>query len=157
MRRAFLSETDSLVEQGERRWSDAREDASAKLSEILHAAPFGLEISKAGNQLMFANDIAVSANPDVLRPRSFDVRLGSGDYAVNLWIDETAEDQRRRDLFQKAYFDALTGLPNRAVLEQSVAALIKEEGARFALAFIDLDRFRHVNDYFGTAAVTHFC
>lgn len=53
-----------------------------------------------------------------------------------------------------AYHDALTGLPNRAYfngkLEQSIADLGDE--SHFALMFLDLDRFKEVNDTFGHAA-----
>lgn len=152
MRSAPHFESDSCSEAGAKPASDVLAGRSQALADILATAPFGLEISNADKQLLFANDVAVSGDSAMLRARAFDVRLAASDYSVKLWLDETADDQRRRDLFHKAYFDALTGLPNRSVLEQSVAALIKEEGAKFALAFIDLDRFRHVNDYFGTAA-----
>jgi diguanylate cyclase (GGDEF)-like protein len=52
-----------------------------------------------------------------------------------------------------AYHDTLTGLPNRAYfnakLERSAAKL--GEGSGFALMFLDLDRFKEVNDTFGHA------
>ena len=52
----------------------------------------------------------------------------------------------------QAYHDALTGLPNRLLfedrLEQSIARA-KRSGFPFALLFIDLDGFKHVNDTLG--------
>jgi diguanylate cyclase (GGDEF)-like protein/PAS domain S-box-containing protein len=51
-----------------------------------------------------------------------------------------------------AHHDPLTGLPNRlhlqAVLEQSLA-LARREGSELALMFVDLDRFKDVNDSLG--------
>jgi diguanylate cyclase (GGDEF)-like protein/PAS domain S-box-containing protein len=51
-----------------------------------------------------------------------------------------------------AHHDPLTGLPNRlhlqAVLEQSLA-LARREGSELALMFVDLDRFKEVNDSLG--------
>ena len=55
-------------------------------------------------------------------------------------------------LNRMAYYDFLTGLPNRALftdrLEVAVARA-KREGSMVALVFLDLDRFKEVNDAFG--------
>ncbi|MGZ4431092.1 MAG: GGDEF domain-containing protein [Gaiellales bacterium] len=59
---------------------------------------------------------------------------------------------RQEDLQRAAGHDALTGLPNRrnfeAVLRRRVA-LSKRRGLGFALAIVDLDNFKSVNDSFG--------
>jgi diguanylate cyclase (GGDEF)-like protein len=56
------------------------------------------------------------------------------------------------ELFHRAHFDALTGLPNRQLcfdrLHQAIAQARREEH-RLAVLFIDLDRFKTVNDSFG--------
>lgn len=46
------------------------------------------------------------------------------------------------------YFDELTGLPNRKMLEYTCEQLIEEEKP-FALIFIDLNKFKYINDVFG--------
>lgn len=55
---------------------------------------------------------------------------------------------------QLAHHDALTGLPNRLLfgdrLEQAIHRAHREE-ACFSLLFIDLDRFKQINDSFGHA------
>jgi diguanylate cyclase (GGDEF)-like protein len=58
------------------------------------------------------------------------------------------------ELFRRAYFDDLTGLPNRGLLEKAVEDLIEavSEQTKFALAFIDIDNFKYINDYYGHAA-----
>ena len=75
-------------------------------------------------------------------------------YDVATSADVTDQVNLEDELFRRAYFDDLTGLPNRALLEKSVNDLIEggHGEAKFALAFIDIDNFKHVNDYFGRPA-----
>ncbi|WP_158292419.1 putative bifunctional diguanylate cyclase/phosphodiesterase [Paracraurococcus ruber] len=54
-----------------------------------------------------------------------------------------------------AHHDPLTGLPNRALLHerlQQAMALARHNGQSIALLWIDLDRFKAVNDSFGHSA-----
>jgi diguanylate cyclase (GGDEF)-like protein/PAS domain S-box-containing protein len=57
------------------------------------------------------------------------------------------------ELARRAYFDDLTGLPNRTLIEQRVEQAIRRDdgAARFAVTFIDLDNFKHINDYYSHA------
>lgn len=50
-----------------------------------------------------------------------------------------------------AFHDALTGAPNRAAFMRDLNERIHAPGARFAIAILDLDRFKAVNDTFGHA------
>ncbi len=66
--------------------------------------------------------------------------------------DITDRKQVENELARRAYFDGLTGLPNRTLIEQRVEQLLRgDESVRFALAFIDLDNFKHINDYYSHA------
>jgi c-di-GMP phosphodiesterase Gmr len=49
--------------------------------------------------------------------------------------------------------DRLTGLPDRALLQRHVESIIRDDNGtvRFALALIDLDNFKHINDYYSAA------
>lgn len=57
-------------------------------------------------------------------------------------------------LFQQAHFDDLTGLPNRASFKNQLQRAIERaarEKLRLSLVFIDLDRFKLINDSLGHA------
>jgi diguanylate cyclase (GGDEF)-like protein len=61
-------------------------------------------------------------------------------------------NQAERSLRFLASHDALTGLANRASLQHDLARAIKRSNRhqkRFAVMFIDLDRFKHINDTLG--------
>jgi len=62
--------------------------------------------------------------------------------------DVTERRRLQRQLSHQATHDSLTGLANRALLEMALEAAAGEERAR-TLLFIDLDRFKLVNDSLG--------
>ncbi|MBS0507216.1 MAG: EAL domain-containing protein [Proteobacteria bacterium] len=96
--------------------------------------------------------------------RKFSV-LGSHVLATQRASLKEAENHRLKELQDKlhtsrealhfrANHDPLTGLPNRAHVQELVTTLIarKPPGAKLALAFINLDDFKRVNDLHGHAA-----
>ena len=67
---------------------------------------------------------------------------------------ERAVAEGRAQLQHLAHHDPLTGLPNRTLLRDRVTqalATATRRGAKVALMFIDLDRFKEVNDTLGHA------
>ena len=75
--------------------------------------------------------------------------------AVLVFQDVTDSRALQRQLAHSATHDALTGLPNRLAFERALIALAdqaKREVRQHALCFIDLDRFKPVNDGSGHAA-----
>lgn len=67
-------------------------------------------------------------------------------------LTERLDAQKRIEAL--AYTDALTGLPNRLLLGQRVAVALRtaqRNGSTFALLFVDLDRFKNINDSLGHA------
>src|SRR5207247_300378 len=68
-------------------------------------------------------------------------------------LDITERKHIEMDLAKRAHFDELTGFPNRALIEKHVehALARNDKSGRFALAFIDLDNFKPINDYYSHA------
>lgn len=56
---------------------------------------------------------------------------------------------RLRESEEKALRDPLTGLPNRLSLYAQTEELVLKRQIRFALAYLDLDGFKQINDTFG--------
>lgn len=68
-------------------------------------------------------------------------------------FNDISEQKRYEELIHyQAYHDALTGLPNRLAfnqyLQQTIESAKKNERV-FALMFLDLNKFKHINDTFG--------
>ena len=73
---------------------------------------------------------------------------------VGLFSDITERKREEDHIRRLAHFDALTGLPNRILfgdrLRRMLSMLDRRKG-RMALLFLDLDRFKAVNDQYGHA------
>lgn len=71
---------------------------------------------------------------------------------VATFSDVTEAKAREARIQHMAHHDFLTGLPNRFLLTdrfRQVAAAAERNNSRFAVLFIDLDRFKNVNDTLG--------
>lgn len=68
-------------------------------------------------------------------------------------ITELKEQQKR--IHDLAYYDSVTGLPNRVMLSEVIAERIKsgnKDNSKFSMIFMDLDNFKLVNDSYGHLA-----
>ncbi|OOG38696.1 EAL domain-containing protein [Rhodanobacter sp. C05] len=78
------------------------------------------------------------------------LRCSAARFAQVLELGHTREQGRAEGLV-----DALTGLPNRLLFNDRLDTIIREairNGECFAVLFVDLDRFKAINDTYGHAA-----
>ncbi|WP_321325329.1 EAL domain-containing protein [Thiomicrorhabdus sp.] len=76
-------------------------------------------------------------------------------YFIGLLSDITFEKEHQNELEKRAHFDALTNLPNRFLLSDRISQAIhaiQRTDLMISIMFIDLDRFKLVNDTYGHQA-----
>lgn len=97
-----------------------------------------------------ADDISYGSNDSRIWKASYvpDIRNGKVEGFFVMSLDVTERKHTEKALVDRASIDALTGLPNRTVLQRDLAHLLGEHKP-FALFFIDLDGFKSVNDQWG--------
>ena len=92
--------------------------------------------------------------PSWLTINAINNHQGEVSHYVGIFTDISQQKATEEKLQQLAYYDPLTGLPNRALfydrLQQELFAA-RRAGQHFALMFLDLDRFKNVNDTLGHA------
>lgn len=80
---------------------------------------------------------------------------GGVSHYVATHTDITLRKAAEEEIKQLAYYDPLTGLPNRRLLQDRLHQAMshaKRERSRLALLFLDMDKFKPVNDAFGHGA-----
>lgn len=95
-------------------------------------------------------DASGSVRSVITRKRS--IRFRGRQFLVGVVTDVTARREAEAQTRFLAFHDALTGLPNRAMLNRRIDNLLLRTGGEprgLALMYIDLDRFKEVNDEHG--------
>ncbi|HKJ70869.1 MAG TPA: EAL domain-containing protein [Gammaproteobacteria bacterium] len=80
---------------------------------------------------------------------------GAATHFIGIFSDITEQKKAESHLRRLAYFDPLTGLPNRATLEDRLEQALarKTRGqSQMALLYVDLDGFKPINDRHGHQA-----
>jgi len=119
----------------------------------------GLRDAVAGEPLL---DGLLSRQPHASEPRFFKHFVSANRAAlaaerlITVTVRDVTNERRAEEGARRiAFFDSLTGLPNRRLFEKRLAAALRRFEAQLdavALLFLDLDGFKQVNDRFGHAA-----
>jgi diguanylate cyclase (GGDEF)-like protein/PAS domain S-box-containing protein len=135
-------------------WFLKSEDGIANFSEaLLSGESDHLRIESTGRKRsgeLFVALVTVTA----VKPHDAAI-----DNFIFLIADITELREQQKQLEAAALHDSLTGLPNRRSLVRKLEASIEcctKASDAFALAFIDLDGFKQVNDAWGHEAGDHF-
>ena len=84
--------------------------------------------------------------------RAFFDETGHTTRMAGIVMDITARKVAEKQIQYLAYYDALTGLPNRTLLEDRMATALagaRRRNDKVAILFFDLDRFKDINDSMG--------
>jgi PAS domain S-box-containing protein len=122
----------------------------ARLSDVVEQA-------LAQRRAEIACDYRIRRYPDgcirhlEMRARYLYDEAGQPIRSVGVVIDVTERKEAEKRLAYAAGHDALTGLTNRALFHERVNAATERlgRGESFAVLYLDLDRFKEVNDTFG--------
>lgn len=98
--------------------------------------------------------VTIGAREHTLLITGKPVRIHNESLMLSASLDITERKRFEEELAHRAFHDQLTGLPNRALMHEIVDAALRVHsggGGIFALAFIDLDNFKQVNDYYSHA------
>lgn len=122
--------------------------AAAVLADEVHLAPV----------LVLAYTMPVGIATAVLARRSHSHRIAlavrSRRLVQELAADRIALEKANAQLVHRATHDRLMGIPNRELLQVRLEEALAEasSGERVGLLFLDLDRFKYVNDSMGHSA-----
>ena len=150
------------------------DDAQRRL-DLLHAVidllPVGVRVDGADGRVVVANAAAAQLPRDAgaLAPVSL-VESAHGSHGARTFlvasrtadvcgetlrlsgaVDITERARAETELLRLAYHDELTGLPNRSLIRERVEVILARGNGHFALAFIDIDNFKHINDFYSHA------
>ena len=105
-----------------------------------------------GGEIVEIEEHCAGGQDRVLLTQHRPVRIAGERLMLSASFDITTRKAVERELAWRADYDALTRLPKSSSVEHRVAAARATTISPFALAFFDIDNFKHINDYYGHAA-----
>ncbi|MGE5624653.1 MAG: putative bifunctional diguanylate cyclase/phosphodiesterase [Bacillota bacterium] len=129
---------------------------------LLAALPLSARLIAAGGEIPLTAGIMACVGIVLLVRMAFgthkrlveqlNIRFAVADIAEELRIEMSDRRRAEEQLTQLANYDPLTGLPNRTLFEHKLGrAIARARGgqAQISVLFVDLDRFKTINDSLG--------
>lgn len=129
----------------------AGEPAASLSKEFNDRCATGIELLRTGRAAVTEESVSSGPAKQVFLTAHRPVRIAGRDLLLSSSADISEQKAVEDHLFRSAYYDELTDLPTRRVIEHRANSLLQRDEAqgRFALAFLDIDNFKHINDYYG--------
>ncbi|MEQ9434754.1 EAL domain-containing protein [Hyphomonas sp.] len=142
------------------------EEIGSNLFALTRKVPLVLPDGSTGLVGIILASVRPNAHPSDGGTPDDRMSLASGDHlrqlneslskrTLELESSLTIAELKQQAAMEVAHTDTTTGLKNRLGFKDKLAATIREAeetGRRFGVAFIDVDRFKQINDRFGHAA-----
>lgn len=129
---------------------------------LVSAMPLAVRLCLEMNQLALTTAIMVFVSIALLVRMAFglhkrlveqlNIRFAFADIAEELHVEMSDRKRAEEQLTRLANYDPLTDLPNRAFFEQRLeraVSRVRHGDSELAVLFIDLDRFKEINDSLG--------
>jgi c-di-GMP phosphodiesterase Gmr len=131
----------------------ADEPQAPRSKELDHRRETCIEVLRAGRAAVVEECVVKGELRQVFLTSHRPVRIADRDLLLSSSADISEQKALEDQLFRSAYYDELTDLPTRRVIEHRANKLLQRDAPqeKFALAFLDIDNFKHINDYYGHA------
>src|SRR5262249_43718751 len=124
----------------------AETDPTGPSAQLDRRRTQGFELLRERRSAVIEEASGDDQNKQVLLTAHRTAPLAGRNLLISSSADITEQKAFEDQLFRSAYYDELTDLPMRRVIEHRVNGLLKRARNRekFALAFLDIDNFKHI-------------
>jgi cyclic di-GMP phosphodiesterase Gmr len=130
---------------------DESRPATVLSREVIQRREAGIEVLQTGHAATIEECAGSGDVKQVFLTTHRPVRIAERDLLLSSSVDISEQKALEDQLFRSAYYDELTDLPTRRVIEHRANSLIKRNEGHNGFAFLDIDNFKHINDYYGHA------
>jgi diguanylate cyclase (GGDEF)-like protein len=122
---------------------------SAASQDLQRRRDTGMELLRTGQSAVIEEKIG-GAGHQVLLATYRPAQIADRHLLISCSVDISQQKAIEERLSRSVHYDDLTELPTRHVIEHRIHRLVRSDANRcFALAVLDVDNFKNINDFFG--------